>query len=68
MTAVRSRDPGVIFRELLLNKDAGHAALFRDLDGKPKIVMHGCDAHHGSEYPVVCDIHEEDDKIEIVWR
>lgn len=54
--------------ELLLNKDAGHAALFRDLDGKPKIVMHGCDAHHGSEYPVVCDIHEEDDKIEIVWR
>lgn len=54
--------------ELLLNQDAGHAALFRDLGGNLKIVMHGKDAQHGSEYPVICDVQEEKDKISIAWR
>lgn len=54
--------------ELLLNQDAGHAALFRDLDNNLKIVMHGNDAQHGSEYPVICDVQEEEDKISLIWR
>lgn len=53
---------------LLLDKNAGHSALFRDLEGKLKIVSHCDDTLHGEERPVILDVTEEKERLLICWR
>lgn len=54
--------------ELLLDKNTGHSALFRDLDGKLRLISHCNDTEHGQEQPIILDVMEEKEKIKIIWR
>lgn len=53
---------------LLLDKNAGHSALFRDQEGNLKIVSHCDDTLHGEERPVILDVTEEKEWLSICWR
>lgn len=53
--------------ELLLDHDVGHSALFRDLQGKLRLISHANDTQHGSECPIILDVTESKERIFIRW-
>ena len=54
--------------ELLLDHNAGHSALFYDLEGNLKLISHCNDTKHGQESPIILDVREKQDGIQIIWR
>lgn len=46
-------------KELLLDENTGHSSLFYDLDGRLCLISHGNDTIHGTEYPVIFRVSEE---------
>lgn len=64
----RMEGPWEHIPELLLDRNAGHSALFHDLEGNLKLVSHCNDTKHGQECPVILDVREEPDRIKILWR
>lgn len=53
--------------KLLLDKNAGHSALFIDLLGNLRLVSHCNDTLHGQEYPIILSVDEEDGWLSINW-
>lgn len=53
---------------LLLDHNAGHSALFYDLQGNLRLISHCNDTKHGQESPVILDVRERRDGIQILWR
>lgn len=53
--------------ELLLDRDVGHSALFRDLEGRLLLVSHANDRNHGGEFPVILRVTESKERIAIEW-
>lgn len=54
--------------KLLLDHNAGHSALFYDLEGNLKLISHCNDTIHGQEKPIILDVREDRDGIQIIWR
>ena len=44
---------------LLLDEDSGHAAIFTDLKGNLKLVLHTNDTFHGMEHPIIVSVKEQ---------
>jgi hypothetical protein len=53
-------------KKLLLDRNTGHSSLFRSLNGALKLVSHCNDTVHGHEHPVIFDVLEKNDTIEII--
>lgn len=53
--------------ELLLDRDVGHSALFRDLGGQLMLVSHANDSEHGNESPIIVHVTESEERITIQW-
>ncbi|MGN0772674.1 MAG: glycoside hydrolase family 43 protein [Candidatus Ventricola sp.] len=53
--------------ELLLDRDVGHSALFRDLGGRLMLISHANDSDHGSESPIILPVTETEERITIQW-
>lgn len=52
---------------LLLDRDVGHSALFRDLGGQLMLVSHANDSEHGNESPIIVHVTESEERITIQW-
>ena len=52
----------------ILDHDAGHSALFYDLEGNLRLVSHAHDRNHGGETPVILSVREHEEGIEIIWN
>lgn len=50
---------------MLLDENAGHCGVFRDLNGELRLVCHCNDTEHGSEYPVIYKLIQNNDNISI---
>lgn len=56
----RMEGPWTHDKQLLMDRNAGHSSLFRDLEGKLRICTHYPDTPHGQERPLFIPIEETD--------